>query len=288
VGVDERRVVITGMGLISPVGLDVKSSWRSIVDGVSGIGPITLFPTDGFRVTIAGEVRKFDPTDYMSAKEARRADRNVQFAVAAARQALAQARFDGPFSGAKAFDVGVVIGSGAGGITTYVAQQAVLDRHGPRRLNPMLVPMIVVDAASVQVSVVPPTINLDLPDAECDLDLVPNGPRPKDIRFVLTNSFGFGGHNTVLALGRATENGGQRGLKLLDQSAGDIGGRRIPELATRPADVEDEVEERPELDWSDTGTSGQPPSSAAGGQLAVASETSQSGGAESGQDAWRN
>jgi 3-oxoacyl-[acyl-carrier-protein] synthase II len=154
VDAEGSRVVVTGMGLISPVGLDVPTAWKNVVEGVSGIGPITLFPTDGFRVTIAGEAHGFEPTDYMTPKEARRADRNVQFAVAAAKQAIEQAGLDCPFDGEQAFQAGAVIGSGAGGITTYMAQHAVLNQDGPSRLNPMLVPMIVVDSASVQVSIV--------------------------------------------------------------------------------------------------------------------------------------
>jgi beta-ketoacyl-acyl-carrier-protein synthase II len=146
-----RRVVITGMGVISPVGLNVPAAWQNLVAGRSGIGPITLFDADDQRVKIAGEAWGFTPTDFMSAKEARRADRNVQFAVAAAKEALAQARLS--LDDSNADGVGVLIGSGAGGIWTYTAQQAVLDRHGPQRLSPLLIPMITVDSASVQVSI---------------------------------------------------------------------------------------------------------------------------------------
>ena len=107
-----RRVVITGLGLISPVGLDVPSAWRNVAEGRSGIGRITLFNTDDQRVKIAGEAWGFNPADFMPAKEARRADRNVQFALAAAQQALAQARLK--ITDANADDIGVLIGSGAG------------------------------------------------------------------------------------------------------------------------------------------------------------------------------
>lgn len=148
-----RRVVITGMGVITPVGLSVPTAWQNVVAGRSGIGRITLFPTDEFRVKIAGEAWGFNPTDFMSVKEARRADRNVQFAIAAAKEALAQAKLAWPLSGAEADAAGVLIGSGAAGIWTYTAQQAILDQHGPQRLSPLLIPMIVVDSASVQVSI---------------------------------------------------------------------------------------------------------------------------------------
>src|SRR3990172_11723293 len=149
--IDPRRVVVTGMGVISPVGLDVPTAWQNVVAGRSGIGRITLFNADNLRVKIAGEAWGFNPTDYMSPKEARRADRNVQFGIAAAKEALAQARLS--ITDANADEVGVLIGSGAAGIWTYTAKQALLDAHGPQRLSPLLIPMIVVDSASVQVSI---------------------------------------------------------------------------------------------------------------------------------------
>jgi len=148
---NSRRVVITGMGAITPVGLNVPTAWQNVVAGKSGIGLITLFPTEEFRAKIAGEAWGFTPTDFMSAKEARRADRNVQFAIAAAKEALAQSRL--AITEANRDGVGVLIGSGAAGIWTYTAQQAVMDQHGPQRISPLLIPMIVVDSASVQVSI---------------------------------------------------------------------------------------------------------------------------------------
>jgi len=146
------RVVVTGMGIISPVGLNVKTAWANVVAGRSGIGHITLFPTDDLRVKIAGEAWGFNPTDFMSAKEARRADRNVQFAIAATKEALAQARLSLPITNIDTDEVGVIIGTGAAAIWTYTAQQAVMDAYGPQRLSPLLIPMITVDSASVQVS----------------------------------------------------------------------------------------------------------------------------------------
>lgn len=148
-----RRVVITGMGLISPIGLDVPSAWAALLAGHSGIRPITLFPTDDFRVKIAGEAWGFDPLHYLSNKEARRADRNVQFALAAAQEALRQAGLSTPLPSTLAEVTGTLVGSGAGGIWTYVAQQEILNKYGPQRLSPMLIPMIVTDSASVQVSI---------------------------------------------------------------------------------------------------------------------------------------
>jgi beta-ketoacyl-acyl-carrier-protein synthase II len=148
-----RRVVVTGMGLISPVGLNVSTAWKNVVAGQSGIGPITLFPTDNLRVKIAGEAWGFNPTDFMSSKDARRADRNVQFALAAAKEALAQAKLYYPFEGPSADQAGVLIGSGAAAIWTYTAQVGILEKQGPQRVSPLLIPMMVVDSASVQVSI---------------------------------------------------------------------------------------------------------------------------------------
>lgn len=146
----EQRVVVTGLGLISPVGLDVPTAWANVVAGRSGIGPITLFDASDQRVRIAGEAWGFDPLNYLTNKEARRADRNVQFALAAAQQAVTHANLR--FEQLDRDHIGVMIGSGAAGIWTYTAQQAVLDKLGPQKLSPLLIPMIVVDSASVQVA----------------------------------------------------------------------------------------------------------------------------------------
>jgi 3-oxoacyl-[acyl-carrier-protein] synthase II len=148
-----RRVVVTGLGLISPIGLDVPSAWQNLIAGRSGIRTITLFPTDDFQVKVAGEAWGFDPVSYMPAKEARRADRNVQFALAAAMEAMRHAGITWPLTGEEANITGTIIGSGAAGIWTYVAQQAILDRRGPRYMSPLTIPMIVVDSASVGVSI---------------------------------------------------------------------------------------------------------------------------------------
>jgi len=147
------RVVITGMGIISPVGLDVPTAWANVVAGRSGINRITLFDVSGddWRVKIAGEAWGFDPLNYLSVKEARRADRNVQFALTAASQSLTQARLS--ISASNADDIGVMIGSGSGGIWTYAAQQEIMNTRGPQKMNPLLIPMQVVDSASVQVGI---------------------------------------------------------------------------------------------------------------------------------------
>ena len=145
-----QRVVVTGMGAVTPNGLDMPSTWASVRDGESKIGPITLFDVSDYRVKIAGEAHGFDPLNYMSRKEARRADRFVQFALVAADEAVRQANLDtsqGPD------EIGTYIGSGAGGIKTYQTQQDILDTRGPRGVNPFLIPMIVTDSAAVQVGI---------------------------------------------------------------------------------------------------------------------------------------
>lgn len=147
-----QRIVITGAGAITPVGLTVDDAWRNVLAGRSGVGAITLFDTTPFAVKIAGEASGFDPLTWLTAKEARRADRNVQFALAAAQQAVADADLR---LGANADpdQTGVLIGSGAAGIWTYTAQQRVMDQQGPSRISPLIIPMITVDSAAVQVAI---------------------------------------------------------------------------------------------------------------------------------------
>ena len=146
----KRRIVVTGMGVVSPVGLDVATMWQNLIAGRSGIRPITLFDTRDFNVRIAGEAHGFDPLRYMSGREARRIDRYTQFAMAALEQALAQSGLQ--VDAHNAFDIGVIIGSGAGGVQTYALGIEDLRLKGPRRLNPFHVTAVTVDAAAVHVA----------------------------------------------------------------------------------------------------------------------------------------
>ena len=125
------RIVVTGMGAVSPLGLDVPTLWEALKSGQSGAGPITLFDAEPFETKIAAEVKGFNPTDYFEHREARRMDRYTQFATAAAMQAVKQANLDCDKEGP---DVGVLIGSGIGGITTLSAQMATLAEKGPHRI----------------------------------------------------------------------------------------------------------------------------------------------------------
>ncbi len=147
---NERRVVVTGMGVISPVGLDVNTMWQNLIAGRSGIRPITLFDPSDLEVRFAGEAHGFDPLDYMPAREARRTDRFTQFAIAALEQALAQS---GLVVGEHNADqVGAIVGAGIGGISTYTRDLDVLREKGPRHVNPFLLTMISADVPAIQIA----------------------------------------------------------------------------------------------------------------------------------------
>lgn len=148
----DRRVVVTGMGAISPLGLSVAELWQGIVAARSGVGPITLFDPTGFDTRFAAEVKGFDPTNYMDRKEARRTDRFVQFAVAATREALRDAELE--ITPANRDEIGVFIASGIGGIGTLSEQLDVLRSRGPGRISPFLIPAMITNLAAGQVSIV--------------------------------------------------------------------------------------------------------------------------------------
>ena len=147
---EETRVVVTGIGVISPVGLDVPAMWRNLSTGRSGIRPITLFDTSDLKVHIAGEAHGLDPKNYMSAKDARRTDRFAQFAIAALQEALAQSGL--VVNDHNAADVGVMAGTGMGGIWTYSRELDILRDQGPARVSPFLIPMITVDVPAVHIA----------------------------------------------------------------------------------------------------------------------------------------
>ena len=146
-----HRVVITGMGAISPLGLDVPTLWQNLLQGRSGAGPITQFDTAGYETRIAAEVKDFDPLNYMDRKEARRNDRFVQLALAATLEALRQSGLQ--INGDNAERVGVIVGSGIGGFTTLFQQFEVLKEKGPRGVSPFLIPMMISDMAAGQIAI---------------------------------------------------------------------------------------------------------------------------------------
>src|SRR5213082_664312 len=139
------RVVVTGMGLLTPVGNDVTSTWEALCQGKSGVGPITSYDTSRFRVHFGAEIKNFDPSLYMDRKEMRRTDPYEQFAIATAKQALAQSGLQ--ITEENADDIGVYIGSGVGGLSTWHDQFKVLFEKGPERISPHLPNMIIVDGA---------------------------------------------------------------------------------------------------------------------------------------------
>ncbi len=146
-----RRVVITGLGVVSPVGSTVEKFWDGITKGKSGIGRITKFDTEGFPVQIAGEVKDFDPSLYFDRKEIRRTDPFIQFAVGASVQAVESSGLDK--ADVDKTRVGVLIGSGIGGLTTIEQQLKILMEKGPRRVSPYCVPMEIINMASGIVSI---------------------------------------------------------------------------------------------------------------------------------------
>lgn len=141
-----RRVVVTGVGAVSPVGLTASDAWDAVLAGKSGIGPITLFDTAGFDVKIAGEVKGFDPQGRLGHKQARRLDRFCQFALVAAIDAAEDAKLD--MAAEDAERVGVLVGSGIGGIGTLSTAVATLNEKGANRVSPLLIPMLIIDMSS--------------------------------------------------------------------------------------------------------------------------------------------
>ena len=146
----KNKVVVTGIGIVSPVGLDRETTWDSITRGRSGIDTIDSFNTEGLETTIAAQVNDFDATNYISLKESRRMDRFVQLSVAASLEAVNQSNLS--INSSNAEDIAVVIASGIGGIITLSEQIEVMLKKGARRVSPFLVPMMLPDMASGQVS----------------------------------------------------------------------------------------------------------------------------------------
>ena len=147
----KNRVVVTGIGIVSPLGLDRQSTWHNLIAGKSGVAPITSFDTEGYRTTIAAEVKGFDAAAFVGRKEARRMDRFVQLGAVAALEAVEHAGLT--VTADNCTRVSVMIASGIGGIITLSEQVGVLGSRGPSRISPFLVPMMLPDMASGQVSI---------------------------------------------------------------------------------------------------------------------------------------
>jgi 3-oxoacyl-[acyl-carrier-protein] synthase II len=147
----QRRVVVTGIGLVSPLGLDTPSTWEALLAGRSGIGPITKFDAADYSCRIAGEVRGFDPERFMDRKDVRKMDTFIHYAVAASKEALDDAAFS--IDAGNAARVGVYVGSGIGGLPLLERQHTELLEKGPRRISPFFIPGMIVNLASGQVSI---------------------------------------------------------------------------------------------------------------------------------------
>ena len=146
----QRRVVVTGMGAISPLGLDIPALWDGIRTARSGTGPITICDVSNLETRFGGEVKNFDPTNYMDRKEARRNDRFIHFAVAAANEAITMAGIKATPDNAE--DIGVVVGSGIGGIATIAENIMTMHEKGPGRVSPFMVPAMITNMAAGQIS----------------------------------------------------------------------------------------------------------------------------------------
>src|SRR3989440_3790313 len=145
-----RRVAVTGLGAVTPLGLDARSTWRTALAGESGVDFIRAFDPSAFPVRIAAEVKDFDPTTAASPKEVRKLDRNVLLSLAAGREAVADAGLDGSYDPA---EVGILFGTAIGGFIGIMEQAEVLRERGPARVSPTFIPSVLPDAASGQLAI---------------------------------------------------------------------------------------------------------------------------------------
>jgi 3-oxoacyl-[acyl-carrier-protein] synthase II len=148
---DKRRVVVTGIGMISPLGVGNEATWQGLVEGRSGIGPITKFDASAYSARIAGEVRGFDPEKWIEKKEVKKSDTFIHYAIAAAQMAVDDAKLD-----TKALDpdrLGVIIGSGIGGLPLIEEMHRKLIERGPARISPFFIPGLIVNLATGQISI---------------------------------------------------------------------------------------------------------------------------------------
>lgn len=147
----KRRVVVTGMGMVSPLGLDVQSSWKAILEGKSGVGYITHFDVKDYPVKIAAQVKDFDPTKYIEPKEVKKMDRFIHFAIAATQMALEDSNLK--ITSENSERIGIVIGSGMGGLPAIEYYHQILLEKGWKRVSPFFIPMVIVNLAAGQISI---------------------------------------------------------------------------------------------------------------------------------------
>ncbi|MDA8173534.1 MAG: beta-ketoacyl-ACP synthase II [Nitrospiraceae bacterium] len=147
----KRRIVITGLGVVSPLGIGMEATWKGLMEGRSGVGPLTAFDCSQFPTRIAGEVKGFVPEDYIEPKEIKKTDRFSQFAVAAATMAVNDSGL--VIEGPMAERVGVIVGSGMGGLPTIEHYHKIYLEKGPKRISPFFIPMLIINMASGLVSI---------------------------------------------------------------------------------------------------------------------------------------
>lgn len=147
----KRRVVVTGLGMISPLGLDVQSSWQAVIQGKSGVGYITHFDAKDYPVRIAAEVKGFDPTKYIELKEVKKMDRFIHFAIAATEMAIADSALK--ITPENSERIGVVIGSGMGGLPAIEYYHQILLEKSWKRVSPFFIPMVIINLAAGQISI---------------------------------------------------------------------------------------------------------------------------------------
>ena len=146
-----RRVVVTGIGLVSPVGIGTDVNWRALTTGQSGIGKITRFDASAFAARIAGEVKGFDPLQFVEKKDVKKMDVFIQYAIAASQFAMDDAKLE--ITSANAANIGVFVGSGIGGFTSIEREHEALLAGGPRKISPFFIPASIINLAAGQVSI---------------------------------------------------------------------------------------------------------------------------------------
>ena len=147
----KRRVVITGVGLVVPTGIGVKNAWKNICEGKSGIGPITRFDTNGFETKIAGEVKDFNPDLYIEKKEVKKMDLFIQYAMGAAHEAMKDSNLQ--ITPENADRIGVIVGTGLGGLPTLEKYHQILMEKGPGRISPFFIPMLIANLSSGHIAI---------------------------------------------------------------------------------------------------------------------------------------
>jgi len=149
---NKRRVVITGLGIVSPVGNDVETAWKNVVAGASGIGPITHFDAGAFPTRIAGEVKNFDPAAYIPPKDIKKMDTFIHYGIAAGTDALKDSGIE--ITEANATRIGVAVGAGIGGIASIERTTLAYNEGGPRKISPFFVPGCIINMASGNLAII--------------------------------------------------------------------------------------------------------------------------------------